>query len=1730
MGNTISSDRAKYLIENELGNIIPGLEYKFLLNEGSDGTNVCATINNFQGTGKDLDVSIRIIDNMDSIGLKQAVIRTLNTLYKIPSEDIQRMCDDHSIILPAMNKTPTYTNTNSYVNSNTNTGNSGINIQIERPSEEDMEGSMSFNPKRNEDETREIVSVLSPVKKFKSLDIEIETDETTASQEKMNENVVDSPNSVISNDESTNGSNIFSCDNYLIGVFAPHHSNIPRLLGVYESSQAFYIIVDYHPYSLTKIVKTDLTYILSNNESRRRFFFFQLVQTVAFAHKSGFILGNLQPSNLLINEMLWHYYSEFSPLFRSQEIKLRNRKLNENFDRKFGLKAKANSTSNLSPLANNDPFGSNVFSNISFGSDSPNNSFNDKYFYSNKNLFEIPKSNFSTNSTDSILIQWQQGKISNYDYLMFLNQKSGRRRGNCYFHPILPWVIDFKKYKGGWRDLSKTRFRLQKQDEMLDKTYWESNFPHHISEFLSEVSYYIYLSRITDKSKLTKYVRKSFDPNNYPRSMERLYNWTPEEAIPEFYDNPSIFRSIHQDLPDLEIPEWAKSPEDFIIKHRECLESVEVSKYLHNWIDLVFGFKLTGKAAVEAKNVMLSSRYSTDRIFPEKPGFVQLFFDPHPPRTCAYFPNLYKDQPLLQSWFVEKDDNIEEDLSISDDYASVLSNGDSDTITHEVEENNDPSYLLYIDIARAYERSFEFSQKYFDEPAYYLRKYISNQKHEDLFSLGAILYELYTFRPLFTDRSLQLYLNDDYFPDLQQIPFPARGIVKVLISKDVEIRKKFMTIPSSKQYFPSYFNYAYWFLSQFYSYNTYSKMIDFMIQETSKLLHISLDGFEILMSHILYALINSDDSFILLLKYLTDMNNIRNRILSLSKESFVHKQLREKFSTYYLHCNNQKLLLLLFSYKITHLTCYLFGKESHTFLSTILSSHLDSLFHSSFEISTEASRTLCQISKNELGAVLSFSCIIQETLNRIQRGDKKNPQRNRIALYFLMILAKMHHPSVCLSYYTSSFLKIIQTYLKNGDPDGDLINLLALLDRLLQDVSAVNIFDTLVTNNIQSFINLLMESNSLSSSCFDRLAGVMSFLLQQCSLQIRLNAFSLMNNVLKFYFGCNVALDEKLKSLYQTTSTETSQPKKSSKLWKITSVMKRITSSNPDTLSPINDNFPTENIFTNNESESTNSNDFDADQIAFPKHLLKKSSILYKNLCRIVGNSFMTTTIKTAKIFEDYLQKQAETIFQPDSQEFMSEVSVVDINLVTEEDSPSKLELNENEEYRDYLKEDFSSPKEYQPNQDNDSDEEQYEAFDQLEGLETDHLENMAKSKVVSSLLQKRNHERWWLASKPGTLKRLTSQRYEWKFQSILEHQLTLPAKSHNRSFPHLPLTNSSPSGLVSRNSGSSVNVKQKRSLAVHPRDERIVISSNSIQNNHFLTCWNIDDTVPKHYLDESVHRSQIIHADFLNERVCVSSSDGKIHLWDVHQGKYMYSLFGSRKGSSASTISTGIFDIDRESSFIATTTQESTIRFYDPRIKRQVYEWRVWSQPSQSDSISTLKFDHSIRKLCVGTSNGECYLLDISTGIISETFKSNSNERPIRNFGSLHDDVLLTHDYGSKGSSIKMWDTATKSTCVNLFTSPNTDSQFIDMDCNSELDVVFAITSSGSICYNGLSDLFYKVKRARHYGYESSIPVSIAMETFYPRSSTNFACLKILPLLQFVLVLDLEGNIKIFK
>ncbi|KAE8287405.1 Neurobeachin Lysosomal-trafficking regulator 2 Protein BCL8B [Larimichthys crocea] len=102
---------------------------------------------------------------------------------------------------------------------------------------------------------------------------------------------------------------------------------------------------------------------------------------------------------------------------------------------------------------------------------------------------------------------------------------------------------------------------------------------------------------------------------------------------------------------DVELPVWAKKPEDFVRINRMALESEFVSCQLHQWIDLIFGYKQRGPEAVRALNVFDFLSYegavNLDNLDAAQREVIeiqiqacgqvpsQLLIEPHPPRSSA---------------------------------------------------------------------------------------------------------------------------------------------------------------------------------------------------------------------------------------------------------------------------------------------------------------------------------------------------------------------------------------------------------------------------------------------------------------------------------------------------------------------------------------------------------------------------------------------------------------------------------------------------------------------------------------------------------------------------------------------------------------------------------------------------------------------------------------------------------------------------------------------------------------------------------------------------------------------------------------------------------------------------------------------------------------------------------------------------------------------------------------
>lgn len=87
-----------------------------------------------------------------------------------------------------------------------------------------------------------------------------------------------------------------------------------------------------------------------------------------------------------------------------------------------------------------------------------------------------------------------------------------------------------------------------------------------------------------------------------------------KELIPEFFTTPEILENTNGfpfgktqrgvSVDNVGLPPWAKgSAHEFVRIHRLALESEHVSRSLHHWIDLIFGYKQRGSEAAAAHNL-----------------------------------------------------------------------------------------------------------------------------------------------------------------------------------------------------------------------------------------------------------------------------------------------------------------------------------------------------------------------------------------------------------------------------------------------------------------------------------------------------------------------------------------------------------------------------------------------------------------------------------------------------------------------------------------------------------------------------------------------------------------------------------------------------------------------------------------------------------------------------------------------------------------------------------------------------------------------------------------------------------------------------------------------------------------------------------------------------------------------------------------------------------------------
>uniref|UniRef100_A0A3P9L505 WD repeat and FYVE domain containing 3 n=1 Tax=Oryzias latipes TaxID=8090 RepID=A0A3P9L505_ORYLA len=284
----------------------------------------------------------------------------------------------------------------------------------------------------------------------------------------------------------------------------------------------------------------------------------------------------------------------------------------------------------------------------------------------------------------SVTQRWERGEISNFQYLMHLNTLAGRSYNDLMQYPVFPWIladydseeVDLNNPKS-FRNLAKP-MGAQTDDRLTQykKRYkdWEDpngetpayHYGTHYSSAMIVASYLVRMEPFTQiflrlqgghfdlADRMFHSVREAW------LSASKHNMADVKELIPEFFYLPEFLLNSNNfdlgakqngtKLGDVLLPSWAKGdPREFIRVHREALECDYVSAHLHEWIDLIFGYKQQGPPAVEAVNVFHHLFYEgqVDIYNINDPlketatiGFInnfgqipkQLFKKPHPPK------------------------------------------------------------------------------------------------------------------------------------------------------------------------------------------------------------------------------------------------------------------------------------------------------------------------------------------------------------------------------------------------------------------------------------------------------------------------------------------------------------------------------------------------------------------------------------------------------------------------------------------------------------------------------------------------------------------------------------------------------------------------------------------------------------------------------------------------------------------------------------------------------------------------------------------------------------------------------------------------------------------------------------------------------------------------------------------------------------------------------------------
>ncbi|KAH8378738.1 hypothetical protein KR009_001013 [Drosophila setifemur] len=250
----------------------------------------------------------------------------------------------------------------------------------------------------------------------------------------------------------------------------------------------------------------------------------------------------------------------------------------------------------------------------------------------------------------AITQQWREGLLTNWEYLMTLNQIAGRTYNDLMQYPVFPWVLanyhaeilDLREAQNFRKLVKPIAVQLEENEKhyISNYTYIDSTCttmgslilkPYHYSSHYSNSGTVLhFLVRVPPfTSYFLRYQDNDFDlPDRTFHALNTTWMLASrdsptdvKELIPEFFCLPEMFENFErfnfgcrqngERVEDVSLPPWCQRESRlFVLIHRQALESEMVRSQLHSWIDLIYGYKQSGEHAVESINVFHPATYA----------------------------------------------------------------------------------------------------------------------------------------------------------------------------------------------------------------------------------------------------------------------------------------------------------------------------------------------------------------------------------------------------------------------------------------------------------------------------------------------------------------------------------------------------------------------------------------------------------------------------------------------------------------------------------------------------------------------------------------------------------------------------------------------------------------------------------------------------------------------------------------------------------------------------------------------------------------------------------------------------------------------------------------------------------------------------------------------------------------------------------------------------------------